>query len=353
MAQIILFMCACVFKNIIYLWAHLTQLCLCLFCPLSAGKRQLGELCTPAAEGYTFAAWVRPGGAARPFVCGARAASVASVGTLPIGIIQQQARFRCGHGCFSRRAFLFPFPPHVDSDRSVAAHRQHVSPFLTTLRCRKTRRAVADYCRLYLQEWFTGTFGVLLPPGNYFEHLWLQRRATCSPSEPSKHKIRRWWATPRAAGWHRRNGCMSCGCCTTQRWEQVRKSWQWHLLLQQGPPGWTFRHWQGSTRSFSVSFVLKAEVWGSRFLGFLGSSSCLFTKALPVWRSASWLVILPTKPFKFGPVINDHLTGACPVCLMEATCSSGVSEATSSSCFYRLVFVQTRFKIQVDAVLCI
>lgn len=49
--------------------------------------------------------------AARPFVCGARAASVASVGTLPIGIIQQQARFRCGHGCCSRRAFLFPSPP--------------------------------------------------------------------------------------------------------------------------------------------------------------------------------------------------------------------------------------------------
>lgn len=38
MARIVLFMCACVFKNIIYLGAHFTQLCLCLFCLLSAGK---------------------------------------------------------------------------------------------------------------------------------------------------------------------------------------------------------------------------------------------------------------------------------------------------------------------------
>lgn len=130
--------------------------------------------------------------AARSFVGGARAASVASVGTLPIGIIQQQARFRCGHGCFSRRAFLFPFPPRFDRDRRVATHAQHVLLFLTTLRCRKTRRAVADYCRLDLQEWFAGTFGVLPPPGNNFKHLWLQRRSTCSRSEPPKqNKIRR------------------------------------------------------------------------------------------------------------------------------------------------------------------
>lgn len=95
--------------------------------------------------------------AARSFVGDPRVASVASVGTLPIGIIQQQARFRCGHGCFSRRAFLFPFFPSFDSDRSVAAHAQHVFPFLTTLRCRKTRSAAAaDDRRLNLQEWFTG-----------------------------------------------------------------------------------------------------------------------------------------------------------------------------------------------------
>lgn len=136
---------------------------------------------------------LRPGSsrAARSFVGGARAASVASVGPLPIGIIQQQARFRCGHGCLSRRAFLFPFPPRVDSDRSAVAHGQHVLPFLTTLRWRKTRRAVADFCRLHLQEWFTGTSGAPLPPGNNFEHLGPRRRATCSPSEPSKHEIRR------------------------------------------------------------------------------------------------------------------------------------------------------------------
>lgn len=112
-------MCACVFKNIIYLGAHFTQLCLCLFCLLSAGKG--------AARGDAHAC------CSGLHLCGLSPASVASVGTLPIGIIQQQARFRCGHGCFSRRAFLFPFPPRVASDRSVAAHRQHVSPFLTTL----------------------------------------------------------------------------------------------------------------------------------------------------------------------------------------------------------------------------
>lgn len=124
------------------------------------------------------------------FISGARVASVASVGTLPIGIIQQQARFRCGHGCFSRRAFLFPFFPYFDRDRSVTTHA-HVLPFLTTLRCRKTRSAGADYCRLNLQEWFTGTFRVLLPPGNNFKPLWPQRRSTCLRSEPSKRKRRR------------------------------------------------------------------------------------------------------------------------------------------------------------------
>lgn len=94
-------------------------------------------------------------------------------------------------------------------------------------------------------------------------------------------------------------------------------------------------------------------MWGSRFLGFFRFVQLFIYQGLPVWRSASWLVILPTEPFKSSPVINEHLTGAWSVCLMEATCSSGVSEATSSSCFYCLVFfVQTRFKIQVDAVLC-
>lgn len=67
----------------------------------------------------------------------------------------------------------------------------HVLPFLTTLRCRKTRSAGADYCRLNLQEWFTGTFRVLLPPGNNFKPLWPQRRSTCLRSEPSKRKRRR------------------------------------------------------------------------------------------------------------------------------------------------------------------
>lgn len=33
-------------------------------------------------------------------------------------------------------------------------------------------------------------------------------------------------------------------------------------VVAAGPPVWTFRHWQGSTRSFSVSFVLKAEAKG-------------------------------------------------------------------------------------------
>lgn len=70
----------------------------------------------------------------RWFVDGARVASVASVGTLPIGIVQQQARFLSGHGCSSRRAFLFPFFFYFDSDRSVATHAQRVLPFLTTLR---------------------------------------------------------------------------------------------------------------------------------------------------------------------------------------------------------------------------
>lgn len=30
-------------------------------------------------------------------------------------------------------------------------------------------------------------------------------------------------------------------------------------VVAAGPPAWTFRRWQGRTRSFSVSFVLKAE----------------------------------------------------------------------------------------------
>lgn len=83
-----------------------------------------------ASQMFTPAAW-------RPHLCSrghsSAVACVASVGTLPIGIIQQQARFRYGHGCFSRRAFLFPFFPHFDSDHSVATHAQLVLPFLTTL----------------------------------------------------------------------------------------------------------------------------------------------------------------------------------------------------------------------------
>lgn len=224
---------------------------------------------------HTFAAWVQA------LVCGgARVASVASVGTLPIGILQQQARFLSGHGCFSRRAFLFPFFFHFDSDRSVATHAQHVLPFLTTLRCRKTRSAGADYCRLNLQEWSTGTFGVLLPPGNNFKPLWLQRRATCWRSEPSGGK-RREWATTGAAGWHRRSGCTSCGCCITQRWARVRKTWQWHLLSQLPPPAQLSGHGRqvGCLVCFKSTIEKEDGLWAFPFvqLLFLGGF-ILFTE---------------------------------------------------------------------------
>lgn len=106
---------------------------------------------------------------------------------------------------------------------------------------------------------------------------------------------------------------MSCGCCITQRWEQVRKTWQWHLLLQLGPLSQLSDIGRESTRWVSASFVLKAY---RRFLGFLHVSSRLFTEqrrlcfALPVWRSASWLIIQSTEQFQFTAVINNNLT-AC------------------------------------------
>lgn len=38
-------------------------------------------------------------------------------------------------------------------------------------------------------------------------------------------KGRSWATTSGPAEWHRKKSCMSCGCCITQRWVRVRKSW--------------------------------------------------------------------------------------------------------------------------------
>lgn len=53
----------------------------------------------------------------------------------PIGIIQQQARFKCGHGCFSRHSFPRIFVPGFTISTLIAAwpHHRHVLPFHATL----------------------------------------------------------------------------------------------------------------------------------------------------------------------------------------------------------------------------
>lgn len=159
------------------------------FLSLNTKKTQAGEMFTHAPKVHTFTAWVQPVGPVIRRWCAG-------------GICRFRGnssnRNHSATGSLSMRTWVFlqtrisvPFFFYFVSDRSVATHAQHVLPFLTTSRCRKTRSAGADYCRLNLQEWFTGTFRVLVPPGNNSNPLWLQRRSTCSRSEPSERKIKR------------------------------------------------------------------------------------------------------------------------------------------------------------------
>lgn len=147
-------------------------------------------------------------------------------------------------------------------------------------------------------------------------------------------KRRRSWATTKAAGWLRRSGCMSCGCCITQRWAHGRKTWQWHLLLQLVPLSQLSDSDRKAHGGFSAPFISTAELsWagGRRFMRFLRSSSCLFTErrrfcsALPVWRSASGLIIHSTEQFKFTTVANNNWAGAAEVawCYLQFRCLWG------------------------------
>lgn len=145
---------------------------------------------------------------------------------------------------------------------------------------------------------------------------------------------RRSWATTEAAGWLRRSGCMSCGCCITQRWAHGRKTWRWHLLLQPVPPSQLSRSDRKAHGGFPAPFISKGELSGAggrRFMRFLHWSSCLFSQqrrfcsALPVWRSASGLMIHPTGRFKVTTVVNNNWAGAAEVawCYLQFRCLWG------------------------------
>lgn len=145
---------------------------------------------------------------------------------------------------------------------------------------------------------------------------------------------RRSWATTKAAGWLRRSGCMSCGCCITQRWAHGRKTWQWHLLSQLVPLSQLSDSDRKGGFSAHVYFKSWAELEEDALCAFffLHSSSCLFTEqrrrfcsALPVWRSASGLIIHSTEQFKFTAVVNNNWAGAAEVawCYLQFRCLWG------------------------------
>lgn len=88
-------------------------------------------------------------------------------------------------------------------------------------------------------------------------------------------------------------------------------------VVAAGPTVWTFRILAGThTVGFCVVYFESIDDGGGGLLGFLHSSSCLFTGrrrlclALTVWRSASWLIIPSSEQFKFATVINNNLSGA-------------------------------------------
>lgn len=281
MARIVQFMCACVFKNIIYLGARLTQLCLCLFCPLSAGKGGSSGRC---ARLLLRAAPLRP----ESGICRFRGR------TLPIGIIQQQARFRCGHGCFSRRAFLFPFPspPRVASDRSVPAHRQHVSPFLTTL-----------------PEDSTGCCGLFSPgfAGMVHGDVWrpaaARKQLRTSLATATRNMLTIWtiktqnkeiMSSPKGGGMASKERLYELWMLYYTKVRASAEELTVTPVVAAGPPGWTFRHWQGSSGRFLCRLFekLRRRGVGEQVSGifFLGSSSCLFTKRVMTRYPPNWAV---------------------------------------------------------------
>lgn len=279
MARIILFMCACVFKNIIYLWAHLTQLRLCLFCLLSAGKRQLGEMCTPAAEGCTFAAWVLPGGAAIRLRCAG-------------GICRFRGnssnRNHSATGSLSMRTWVF-----LQTRISVP-----VCPPCRqwTQRGRAPTTCFAFSDNFAVPEDSTRCCGLLSPvfAGMVHGDVWrpaaARKQLRTSLATATRNMFTIWAiktqnkeiiSNPKGGGMASKERLYELWMLYYTKVRASAEELTGTPVVAAGPPVWTFWHWQGSTRSFSASFVLKAEAkgcGGAGFWDFLGSSSCLFTK---------------------------------------------------------------------------